>query len=55
LLLDYDLAHPCCVALILATEEAVQLPGLITKSSSTEASSSSASRSWWPVGSLLHA
>jgi hypothetical protein len=45
LLLDCDLACPCCVAVILATEEAIQLPGLITKSSSIEAFSSSASRS----------
>jgi hypothetical protein len=55
LLRDCNLAHPCCVALVLATEEAVQFPGLIAKPPSTEASSSSASRSWCPVESLLHA
>jgi hypothetical protein len=55
LLLDCDLAHSCCVALIFTIEEAIQLPGLIIESSSTEASSSSASQSWWPVASLLHA
>jgi hypothetical protein len=55
LLLDCDLACPCCVALVLATKEAVQLPGLITEPSSIEASSSFASRSWWSVRSLLHA
>jgi hypothetical protein len=55
LLLDRDLARPRCVTLVLATEKAEQLPGLITEPSSTEASSSSASRSWRSVRSLLHA
>jgi hypothetical protein len=54
LLLDRDLARPCCITLVLATEKAIQLPGLVTEPSSTEASSSSASRSWWSVRSLLH-
>jgi hypothetical protein len=54
LLLNRDLARPCCVTLVLATEKAKQLPGLITEPSSTEASSSTASRSW-SVRSLLHA
>jgi hypothetical protein len=52
LLLDRDLARPCGVPLVFATEH---LLGLITILSSTEASPSSASRGWWPVGSLLHA
>ena len=55
LLLNYDLACPCCMALVLATKEAVQLSGLIAEPSSTEASSSSASRSWWSIRSLLYA
>jgi hypothetical protein len=55
LLLDCDLARPRCVTLVLTTEKAEQLPGLITEPSSTEASSSSASRSWWSVRILLHA
>jgi hypothetical protein len=55
LLLNCDLACPCCMALVLATKEAVQLPGLIAEPSSTEASSSSASRSWWFERTLLHA
>jgi riboflavin transporter FmnP len=45
LLLNYDLACPCCMALVLATKEAVQLSWLIVEPSSAEASSSSASRS----------
>jgi hypothetical protein len=55
LLLDHDLVRPRCVTLVLTTEKAEQLPGLITEPSSTEASSSSASRSWWSIRSLLHA
>jgi hypothetical protein len=55
LLLNYDLACPCCMTLALATKKAVQLSGLIAEASSTEASSSSASRSWWSERSLLHA
>jgi hypothetical protein len=55
LLLNYDLAYPCCVALVLSTKEAVQLSGLIVEPSSFEASYSSASRSWWSERSLLHA
>jgi hypothetical protein len=55
LLLNCDLACPCCVALVLATKDVVQLSGLIVKPSSTEASSSSASQSWWSERSLLHA
>jgi hypothetical protein len=55
LLLDRDLARPCCVTLVLTIEKAEQLSGLIAKPSSTEASSSPASRSWWSVRSLLHA
>jgi hypothetical protein len=55
LLLDRDLARPCCVTLILTTEKAEQFPGLIAEPSSTEASSSLASRSWWSVQSQLHA
>jgi hypothetical protein len=55
LLLDRDLARPCGVPLVFAIEQAKQLPGLITIPSSAEASPSSASRGWWPVGSLLHA
>jgi hypothetical protein len=55
LLLDCNPARPCCVALVLAIEEAVQLPGLTTEPPSTEASSSSASQSWWSIRSLLHA
>jgi hypothetical protein len=46
LLLNCDLACPYCVALVLATKEAVQLSRLIVEPSSTEASSSSTSRSW---------
>jgi hypothetical protein len=38
LLLDHDLACPCCVTLVLTTEKAEQLLGLITVPSSTEAS-----------------
>jgi hypothetical protein len=45
LFLDRDLTRPCCVTLVLATEKAEQLPRMITVPSSTEASSSSASRS----------
>jgi hypothetical protein len=55
LLLNYDLAYPCCMALVLATKEALLLSALIAEPSSTEASSSSASQSWWSKGSLLHA
>jgi hypothetical protein len=55
LLLNCDLACPCCMALVLATKEAVQLSGLIAEPSSTEASSCFASRSWWSKRSLLHA
>jgi hypothetical protein len=40
LLLDRDLACPHCVTLVLTTEKAEELPGLITEPSSTEASSS---------------
>jgi hypothetical protein len=45
LLLNCDLACPCCVAVVLTTKEAVQLFGLIAEPSSTEVSFSSASRS----------
>jgi hypothetical protein len=45
LLLNCDLACPCCMALVLATKKIVQLSGLIVEPSSTETSSSSASRS----------
>jgi hypothetical protein len=55
LLLDHDLARPRCVTLVLVIEKAKQLPGLITEPSSTEASSSSTSRSCWSVRSLLNA
>jgi hypothetical protein len=55
LLLNCDLACPCCVGLVLATKKLVQLYGLIAEPSSTETSSSSASRSWWSERSLLHA
>jgi hypothetical protein len=55
LLLNCDLACSCCMALVLATKKAVQLSWLIVEPSSTEASSSSASRSWWSKRSLLHA
>jgi hypothetical protein len=55
LLLNCDLACPCCMALVLATKEAIQLSGLIAEPSSTEASSSLASRSWWSERSPLHA
>jgi hypothetical protein len=47
LLLNCDLACPCCVALVLATKKIVQFPGLVAKLSSTETSSSSAPRSRW--------
>jgi hypothetical protein len=47
LLLNCDLACPCCVALVLTTKKTVQFPGLVTKPSSTETSSSSAPQSWW--------
>jgi hypothetical protein len=43
------------MTLVLVTKDAVQLSGLIAKPYSTEASSSSASRSWWSKTSLLHA
>jgi hypothetical protein len=46
LLLDCDLEHPRCVTLVITIEKAEQLPGLIAEPSSTEASSSPASRSW---------
>jgi hypothetical protein len=49
------LACPCCMALVLATKEAVQLSRLIAEPSSTEASYSSTSQSWWSERSLLHA
>jgi hypothetical protein len=55
LLLDRDLARPCCVSLVLATEQAEQFPGMINVPSSAEASPPSTSRGWWSVGSLLHA
>jgi hypothetical protein len=55
LLLYRDLARHRCVTLVLTTEKAEQLPGLIAEPSSTEASSCPASRSWWSVRSLLHA
>jgi hypothetical protein len=55
LLLNRDLACPCCVALVLAKKKAVQLSRLIVEPSSTETPSSSASRSWWSERSLLHA
>jgi hypothetical protein len=55
LFLNCDLACPYCVALVLATKKTVQLSRLIAKPSSTETSSSSASRSWWSERSLLHA
>ena len=45
LLLDRDLTRPRCVTLVLTTEKTEQLLGLITEPSSTEASSSPASRS----------
>ena len=40
LLLNSNLACPCCVALVLATKRAVQLSGLIAKPSTTKTSSS---------------
>jgi hypothetical protein len=52
LLLDRDLTRPRSVTLVLATEKAEQLPGLITEPSSTKASSSPVSRSWWFLRSL---
>ena len=55
LLLDRDLARPRCVTLVITTEKAEQLPGLIVEPSSTEVSSSPASWSWWSVRGLLHA
>jgi hypothetical protein len=55
LVLDHDLARPRCVTLVLAIEKVEQLPRLIAEPSSTEASSSPASRGWWPGRSLLHA
>jgi hypothetical protein len=55
LLLDHDLTRPRSVTLVLATEKAEQLLGLITEPSSNEASSSPLSWSWWFVKSLLHA
>jgi hypothetical protein len=54
LLLNGNVTCPCCVALVLATKKAVQLAGLISKPSTTKASSSFASQSWWSE-SLLHA
>jgi hypothetical protein len=38
LLLDHDLARPCCVSLVLATEQAEQFPGLIIVPPSAKAS-----------------
>jgi hypothetical protein len=55
LLLNGNMACPCCLALVLATKKAVQLLGLIAKPSTTKTFSSSTSRSWWSEGSLLHA
>jgi hypothetical protein len=55
LLLNGNLACPCCVALVLATKKAVQFSGLIAKPTTTKTSSSSTSRSWWSKKSLLHA
>lgn len=55
LLLNCDLACPCCVALVLTTKKTIQLSGLIAKPFSTETYSSSASQSWWSKRSLLHA
>jgi hypothetical protein len=46
LLLNGDMACPCCMALVLATKKAVQLSGLIDKLSTTKTSYSSTSRSW---------
>jgi hypothetical protein len=54
LLLNGNLACPCCVALVLATKKAVQLSRLIAKPSTTKTSSSSTSRSWRSKTSLLH-
>jgi hypothetical protein len=47
LLLNCDLACPCCVTLVLAAKKTVQFPRLVAKPSSTETSSSSAPRSQW--------
>jgi hypothetical protein len=55
LLLNGNMSCPCCVVLVLATKNAVQLSGSIAKPSTTKTSSSSTSRSWWSEGSLLHA
>jgi hypothetical protein len=55
LLLNCDLACSCCVALVLATKKIVQLSKMIAKPSSTETSSSSASRSWWSERSQMYA
>jgi hypothetical protein len=55
LLLNGNMACPCCVALVLTTKKAPQLSGLIAKPSTTKTSSSSTSRSSWSEGSLLHA
>jgi hypothetical protein len=55
LLLNGDMACPCCMALVLATKKAVQVLGLIAKPSTTKTSSSTTSRSWWSERSLLHA
>jgi hypothetical protein len=54
LLLNCDLACPCCVTLVLATKKSVQFSGLIAKSPSTETPSSPAPRSQWSKRSLLH-
>jgi predicted permease len=43
LLLNHDLARPCCVSLVLTTEHAEQFAWLITVPSSAKASSPSAS------------
>jgi hypothetical protein len=55
LLLNGNMACPCCVALVLTTKKAVQLARLIAKPSTTETSFSCTSRSWWSKRSLLHA
>jgi hypothetical protein len=52
LLLDCNMARPGGMALAFSTEQAKQFPWLISESSA-EAPGASASRSWWPEGSLL--
>jgi hypothetical protein len=54
LLLNCDLACPCCVTLVLTTKKVVQLSRLIARSPSTETPSSPAPRSRWSERSLLH-